>query len=27
MSDHEAWVKLSGGPNWLMLKNQRMSCG
>ena len=23
----EAWVKLSGGPNRLMLKNQRMSCG
>ncbi|MFQ6630560.1 hypothetical protein Gotur_009763 [Gossypium turneri] len=23
----EAWVKLSGGPNRLMLKNQRMSYG
>ncbi|PHT30362.1 hypothetical protein CQW23_30056 [Capsicum baccatum] len=23
----EAWAKLSGGPNRLMLKNQRMSCG
>ncbi|KAJ6935686.1 hypothetical protein NC652_010645 [Populus alba x Populus x berolinensis] len=23
----EAWVKLSGGPNRLMLKNQWMSCG
>lgn len=23
----ETWVKLSGGPNRLMLKNQLMSCG